>query len=93
MCAVYQNSKEAIERMMQLPVDVLEVDVCFTADGVPVLTHNFEPDGELAFPEGKPTVEQFLKTKINGQWTPLTFEGFVEVIRGWSGVVFVDVKI
>lgn len=79
-------------RLMQKRNYALEVDVCFTADGVPVLTHNFEPDGELAFPEGRPTVEQFLATKINGQWMPLTFEAFVELVRGWSGVVFVDVK-
>lgn len=90
--SVYLNAEECIMHIIQRSNCALEVDVCFTADGVPVLTHNFEPDGELAFPEGKPTVVQFLKTKINGQWTPLTFEGFVEVIRGWSGVVFVDVK-
>ena len=90
--SVYLNAKENIVQMLQRSNGAVEVDVCFTLDGVPVLTHNFEPDGELAFPEGKPTVKQFLETKINGRWTPLTFEMFVELVRGWTGIVFVDAK-
>lgn len=91
---IYTNSREAIEASIARGVKVLEVDVCFTADGVPVLSHDFEPDGEIPFGVGqKPTLEQFLSQKICGVLTPLTLRQLMNDVKKWGEVsIFVDSK-
>ena len=69
----YGNSKEAIEYSLDHGLRVIEIDVDLTSDGVPVLTHRFRPDNQIAF-DHRPDLKEFLSTPVNGRFTPLTLE-------------------
>ena len=89
--SIYTNSKGAIQTSIADGIKVIEIDICFTSDGIPVLTHNFEPDNEISFSK-IPTVQQFLNTQINEKYTPMTFSMLIEMVKNWNGYIFIDCK-
>ena len=84
---LYGNSQEAIEDSLMRGLKILEVDVCFTSDGIPVLSHLFEPNYEIQF-DNVPSAKEFLSTKVNSRFTPLTFDRFLEKYAELEGVYF-----
>lgn len=68
----YTNSKEALEKSLEKGILVLETDVCLTKDSIPVLSH--ETVSNITF-------EEFMSTKINGKYTPLSLEDLFNYMR------------
>lgn len=96
---VYTNSLEAFEFNYKLGYRVFEMDLALTADGRPVLLHSWDKNGlkKLGLPqvwnENKPTLNQFISTKVNGMYTPLSFRDVCELAKEYKDVKFViDVK-
>lgn len=87
----YLNSKEAIENSINIGASVIEIDIGLTSDGVPVLTHWFEPDGEIMF-DSIPTAKEFLATPIANGQTPLSLEDFINCFGSYEGYFFLDCK-
>ena len=87
----YLNSEEAIRSSIEAGAKVIEIDVSLTADGVPVLSHDFMPDHEIMF-EQRPTLAEFLSNPLPGNQTPLTFDAFIEKFGGWEGNFLIDTK-
>jgi len=73
---VYGNSQEAFDDALVRGYKVIEADIMMTTDGVPVMSHRFRPNGEIAFDE-TPDSKTFLGTLINGRYTPMTLEAFL----------------
>ena len=87
----YTNSKEAIVQAITNGFRVIEVDVCMTSDGIPVLSHDFKPDFENLF-EQIPTLKMFLSTPMDSGLTSLTFEDFLDLVKQWEGTILLDVR-
>ncbi len=85
---IYTNSKEAILKALQSGAKVIEVDVCFTSDGVPVLAHDFSPDGKVAVP----THAEFMASKINNRYTPMDLRQLIDLQKSTSAYFFLDPK-
>ena len=68
----YTNSKEALEKSLSHKMNLLEADVCFTSDNVPVMAHEIAPETPS---------EEFLKTKIKGKFTPLSLDDIFNYMR------------
>lgn len=76
----YTNSKEAIERSYALGLRCFEIDIDFTVNNTPVLSHDWDwfylitgvdtTDGV--------TDEEFINAKIFGSFTPMTFRDVVD---------------
>lgn len=77
MLGFYTNSREAIEDSIKRGYKVIEIDVGLTSDMVPVLTHNFAPEGVAAFYR-LPTSEEFLSQPICGKYTPLSLKNCID---------------
>lgn len=86
----YGNSKEAIDDSIAHGIKVLELDIAITEDGVPVLTHHFMPGGISQYSQKVPTLNEFLSTPLNGIWTPLSLQGFLEQYINFEGYVSFD---
>ena len=86
---IYGNAMENFDRAIAKGFRCIEADVCVTTDGVPVLTHGFRPNNENLY-ERKPTSEDFLRTKIDDKYTPMTLSGFIERYRNFDGWIFLD---
>lgn len=74
---LYGNSQEAFDDAIESGFSILEADVIMTSDNVPVMSHRFRPNFEVEF-DLTPTASEFLARKINGKYTPMTLEMFVE---------------
>lgn len=85
----YGNAQESIDRSVAAGFGVVEIDISVTTDGVPVLSHNFRPDGEWLY-DGFPTLKQFLDQRLHDTLTPLTLEGCLERYRSWQGLFCLD---
>lgn len=74
----YCNSEEAIGNAIHAGFRAIEVDVSMTRDGVPVLSHDFRPNGDGdRWPE-VPAAAEFLSTPICGDETPLALDDLME---------------
>lgn len=96
---VYTNSLEAFEYNYKLGYRVFEIDLALTKDNQVVLLHSWDKKGlkDLGLPESwrenKPNLNEFLDTKINGVYTPLSFREVCELGKKYKDVKFViDVK-
>lgn len=84
---VYGNSREAIEESLKDGYPVIELDVSLTADGVPVLSHEWCPNGVREW-ERAPTLDAFKNKLINGRFHSLTLEEGLALVdgRAWVSV-------
>ncbi len=86
---VYGNSQEAFDDAIASGFSIIEADVMMTVDHVPVMSHRFRPNNEIAF-DSTPTATEFLSQKINGKYTPLTLDAFVARYAAASVYVALD---
>ena len=74
---IFGNSVEAFDDAIASGFSIIEADVMLTRDGVPVMSHRFRPNNEVEF-DRTPSVGEFLARRINGKYTPLTFDDFIK---------------
>lgn len=80
----YTNSKEAFQNSINRNVRYFETDVIFTKDGIPVLSHEIDPDTNF---------ETFINTKIKDKYTPLSLSNFIEYMDKNPNIsVMFDIK-
>lgn len=96
---VYTNSLEAFEFNYKLGYRIFEFDLALTSDNQPVLLHSWGEQGlknlglSPVWSVNKPTIKEFLNTKINGMYTPLSFRDVCKLAEKYKDVQFVvDVK-
>ena len=96
---VYTNSLDAFEYNYKLGYRVFEFDLAITADNQPVLLHSWGEQGlkdlglSPTWAVNKPTLKEFLATKINGMYTALSFRDVCKLAEKYKDVQFVvDVK-
>lgn len=82
---VYGNSREAIEESLKDGYRVIELDVSLTSDGVPVLSHEWCPNGIREW-DHVPTFAEFKTQPINGRFTALSLLEGLELIAGRAWV-------
>lgn len=75
---VYTNSLEAVEKTLSEGNCFIEMDLRYTSDNYLVCAHNWS-DAFLDVED--PTLEEFLSTKIQGKFTPLTAEHLIQIMR------------
>ena len=86
----YTNSKEAIEAAISNGFRVIEVDVSITSDGVPVLSHFWQPNGENQFDGKTPSLKEFMGVNICDQLTPLSLSDLFAQYDQWDGWFSID---
>ena len=74
----YTNFREAVEETLSEGNHFIEIDFEYTSDGHLVCAHSW-PDVYLA--DTQPTLEEFLSTKIQGRFTPMTAVDLIQVMR------------
>lgn len=89
----YTNSKEAFEQNYEKGYRVFEVDFRFTSDGVLVGRHDWKQSQDQ-FGDGKiPTAEEFLDSRIQGTYTPLSFADVLQLAKDHPDVyIMTDTK-
>lgn len=75
---VYTNSLEAIEKTLAEGHDFLEIDLIYTSDGHLVCAHSWM---DVYMEDYHPTLEEFLNSKIQGLYTPVTAEDLLNIMR------------
>ena len=87
-------AEEIFRENYQRGYRVFECDILLTADGVPVLRHDWlEGMQEGISPEHIPTAEEFLSTPIYGQYTPLSFADLLQLMAEYPDIyVITDTK-
>lgn len=86
---LYGNAQENFDKAIENGYCCLEADVGLTTDGVPVMTHLFRPNFENLY-SGVPTSAEFLATRIDDRYTPLTLRQFIERYKNYDGWIFLD---
>ncbi len=76
--SVYTNSREAVEETLAEGNYFIEIDLNYTSDGHLVCAHTW-PDVYLT--DYQPTLEEFLNTKIQGRFTPMTAADLIQIMR------------
>jgi glycerophosphoryl diester phosphodiesterase len=93
-----ENSMPAIERAIALGVDIIEIDIRLTKDGVPVLMHDESVDRttngkgsvkELTFAE----IEKLYLKGTDGEATSLRVPTLSEALRVADGKILVDLDL
>jgi glycerophosphoryl diester phosphodiesterase len=93
-----ENSMAAIERAIALGVDIIEIDVRLTKDGVPVLMHDDTVDRmtngkgkvkELGFAQ----VEQLRLKGSDGKLTDMRVPTLSEALRAAEGKILIDLDL
>ncbi len=74
---VYTNSLEAIEETLAEGNYFIEIDLNYTSDGHLVCAHTW-PD---VYPNDyQPTLEEFLSSKVQGKFTPITAADLIQIM-------------
>lgn len=74
----YTNSREALEKTLADGNDFIEIDLRYTSDHHLVCAHDWAD----VYPEAQaPTLEEFLNSKIQGKFTPMTAEDLIGYMR------------
>ena len=74
----YTNSLEAVENTLAEGGCFIEMDLRYTSDGYLVCAHNWRDVYQEDF---HPTLQEFLDSKIQGKFTPLTAEKLIDIMR------------
>lgn len=75
------NSLEGFNWSYEHGQRVFECDFARTSDGKMVLAHSFEETGQQGIDEEHiPTLEQFLNSPLEGQFTPLSYGDMIELM-------------
>ena len=85
----YTNSLEAFTRNYNAGYRVFEVDLIFTSDDKLVAKHDWSVAGRNA----PLTYAEFMNSKINGRYTPLSFEDVVLLLHKFKDIyIITDTK-
>lgn len=86
----YTNSLEAIRQTLEKEQYFIEIDLQYTSDNHLVCAHTWSD----VFPEeSQPTLEEFLQTKVQGKFTPITAEELLRIMAEHPQMyLVVDVK-
>ena len=88
----YTNSLEALTASYSAGLRVVEADISLTKDGFLVLSHFFLKSLEQGF-KSIPTYNEFMKTKIHSQFTPMSFDDLLNFMIEHSDLyVVIDCK-
>ena len=82
----YTNSKEAFLEGYKNGLRIFEVDCILTKDDKVVLAHGW---GEDDYMQEIPTEEEFLKTKILGKYTPMSFKDLLNLMEEYPDITIV----
>lgn len=74
----YTNSREAVEKTLAEGHCFIEIDLVYTSDGHLVCAHSWT---DVYLENRQPTLEEFLASKIQGKFTPLTAEDLIQIMR------------
>jgi len=75
---VYTNSAEAVQKTLSEGNCFIEIDFAYTSDSQLVCVHGWDD----VYPEEyRPTLEEFLDTKIQGKYTPMTAQDLIAVMK------------
>lgn len=89
----YTNCLEAVERSVREGYTYIELDICLTADSVPVAVHDWDTWREMAgmsdaLPD-VPTLGQFKASRLYGKYTPISYRDIDSIWKANPGLVFV----
>lgn len=76
--STYTNSVEAVEKTLSEGKNFIEIDFRYTSDNVLVCAHAWE---NVYLEEYCPTLEEYLSSKVQGKFTPLTAEHLMDIMR------------
>lgn len=76
--SVYTNSREAVEETLAEGNCFIEIDFRYTSDGHLVCAHDWT---DIYTEDIQPTLEEFLTSKIQGRFTPMTAEDVIDIMR------------
>lgn len=87
---VYTNSLEAIEETLAEGNYFIEIDLNYTSDGHLVCAHSWQD----VYPNDyQPTLEEFLSSKVQGKFTPITAADLIQIMRDTPEMYLVtDIK-
>jgi len=74
----YGNAAEDIDASVANGFKVIELDFARTLDGIPAMTHFFKPEDRDDEWAHVPSSVEFKAKRVNGKYTPLLFDDFVE---------------
>lgn len=76
--SVYTNSREAVEETLAEGNFFIEIDLNYTSDGCLVCAHTWL---DVYPTDTQPTLEEFLNSKIQGRFTPMTAADLIQIMR------------
>jgi glycerophosphoryl diester phosphodiesterase len=93
----YTNSRDALDANYRRGHRCFEIDLNWTSDDKLVLIHDWQGAFRGLFPKGKtasvPTLDEFLRMRMEGGLTPMSFSELVDWLREHPGASIVtDVK-
>ena len=74
----YTNSAEAVQKTLSEGNCFIEIDFAYTSDNRLVCVHGWD---DVYMEEYIPTLEEFLSTKIQGKYTPMTAEDLIHIMK------------
>ena len=88
------NSREALRNAYKNGNRIIELDFCFTSDGIPVCIHDWNeailPGTEKHVPS---SLDNFISNRIYGKFTPMTLEDLTRFMTLYEDLYIVsDVK-
>ncbi len=84
----YLNSQESFLKYVNAGYTLIEVDFLYTSDNEIVCSHKFEHLGSYNL-KNRPTLEEFLNTKLENQYTGMTLTWLLEQLKTYSDVKIV----
>lgn len=73
----YTNSREAVEKTLSDGNYFIEIDLRYTSDHHLVCAHKWT---DVYLEDQEPTLEEFLNSKIQGRFTPMTAEDLLKIM-------------
>lgn len=86
----YTNSVEAVEKTLSEGNYFIEIDLRYTSDNYLVCTHDWT---DAYLEDYQPTLEEFLASKIQGKYSPLTAEHLIQFMKEYPQMhLITDIK-
>lgn len=86
----YTNSREAVLHYLEEGDRFIEIDLAFTKDGHLVCVHRWSDIYATSY---HPTLDQFIDSKIQGKFSPLTAQGLLEIMQEYPDMrIVTDLK-
>lgn len=76
----YLNCVEGVQHYIEQNCKLIELDFVFTSDNEIICSHVFEYFKNFSF-KNRPTLEQALNTSILGEYSTLTFNNLIQILK------------